>query len=417
MAKIGHLALTVKKVREKFEKEKPFEMSEAHQCVSLWILDHASVQAREVSSKEEDEDEDDDTSDVRSVRKNESLKMLYKHQTARTQVQYDVSFRKSRDSAGHPLYDARDVFKPPSITTQRTKDRLIHVANSGNESVSLQKICMNARFFDLSGHGIEHFSYLKNDDLSALSSAEKLQVLSLAKNSMRSASLGSLETTGLRNLRVLDLSHNSLSKALVMCLPRLEYLSLSHNKLRGSSLQNVLGTMKGCDSLRVLDLSFNNFDWTPSEFRDNIKYLRDVGFKSLENLVLHGNNIGMSWRCQRHAVRGRDRIDQDEDGKITEIMNRIKNDFSKSQDGSHWINKTENYVMFDEPDEYAEMGTCIVKDGKRVDALYVVFERGVREYYSLNVMFQLRQKNITLIALTHTARKSLEKNQSSNTMT
>ena len=47
----------------------------------------------------------------------------------------------------------------------------------------------------------------------------------------------------------------------------------------------------------------------------------------------------------------------------------------------------------------------------------VVFERGVREYYSLNVMFQLRQKNITLIALTHTARKSLEKNQSSNTMT
>ena len=197
---------------------------------------------------------------------------------------------------------------------------------------------------------------MKNDDLSALSSAEKLQVLSLAKNSMRSASLGSLETTGLRNLRILDLSHNSLSKALVMCLPSLEYLSLSHNKLRGSSLQNVLGTMKGCDSLRVLDLSFNNFDWTPSEFRDNIKYLRDVGFKSLENLVLHGNNVGMSWRCQRHAVRGRDRIDQDEDGKITEIMNRIKNDFSKSQDGSHWINKTENYVMFDEPDEYAEMG-------------------------------------------------------------
>ena len=50
-----------------------------------------------------------------------------------------------------------------------------------------------------------------------------------------------------------------------------------------------------------------------------------------------------------------------------------------------------------------------MKDGKRVDALYVVFERGVREYYSLNVMFQLREKNITLIALTHTARKSRKK--------
>ena len=65
--------------------------------------------------------------------------------------------------------------------------------------------------------------------------------------------------------------------------------------------------------------------------------------------------------------------------------------------------------MFDEPDEYAEMGTCIVKDGKRVDALYVVFERGVREYYSLNVVFQLRQKNITHIAHLYHKKESLEK--------
>ena len=185
MAKIVRLALTAKKVREKFEKENPFEMSEAHQCVSLWILDHALVQAREV--EKEKEEDDDDTSDVR-------------------QVQYDVSFRKSRDSAGHPLYDARDVFKPPSIgnASTQTKDRLIHVANSeSDKSVPLKKICKNARFFDLQVTVSSTF-ILENDDLSALSSAEKLQVLSLAKNSMRSASLGSLETTGLRNLRVLD---------------------------------------------------------------------------------------------------------------------------------------------------------------------------------------------------------------------
>ncbi len=256
MAKIGRLAPTAKKVREKFEKENPFEMSEAHQCVSLWILDHALVQAREVD-KDKEEADDDDTSDVRSVGITQILRKISQTPTPATQVQYDVSFRKSRDSAGHPLFDARDVFKPPSIgnASTQTKDRLIHVANSGNESVPLKKICKNARFFDLSGHGIEHFSYLKNDDLSALSSAEKLQVLSLAKNSMRSASLGSLETTGLRKLRVLDLSHNLLSKALVMCLPSLEYLSLSHNKLRGSSLQNVLGTMKGC-STKILTQHF-----------------------------------------------------------------------------------------------------------------------------------------------------------------
>ena len=118
------------------------------------------------------------------------------------------------------------------------------------------------------------------------------------------------------------------------------------------------------------------------------QHLRDVGFKSLENLVLHGNNIGMSWRCQRHAVRGRDRIDQDEDGKITEIMNRIKNDFSKSQDGSHWINKTENYVMLDEPDEYAEMGTSIVKDGKR--------GRSVRSVRAWSLRILLSQCNVSI---------------------
>ena len=46
------------KVREKFEKENPFEMSEAHQCVSLWILDHALVQAREVEKEKEEDDEE-----------------------------------------------------------------------------------------------------------------------------------------------------------------------------------------------------------------------------------------------------------------------------------------------------------------------------------------------------------------------
>ena len=40
---------------------------------------------------------------------------------------------------------------------------------------------------------------------------------------------------------------------------------------------------------------------------------------------------------------------------------------------------------------------------------YVVFERGAREFFSLNVVFQLRQKNITHIAHLYHKKESLEK--------
>ena len=301
MSKIGPCAFAARKVRDKLLKENPFEMSEAHQCVGIWILERALVRVIKVEDDDTDTKNDDTTSFSGGVEyefHEDSLTgpywtmvgdkegtVYHEDPTTDNQVQYDISFRRSEDGMGQPLFDVRDVFNPIKINNSkiRTKDRFINVPN-WNKPVTLSEICAKARCFDLSGHSIESFSYINKDDLPGLSQAKNLKTLSIAKNCIRTLSLGSDKIVGLRNLRVLDVSHNLLSKVSVTYLPNLEYLCLSHNKLRGSCLQDVVGNMEGCDSLRVLDLSFNNFDWTPLEFRDNIKGLCTL--KKLKNLVL-----------------------------------------------------------------------------------------------------------------------------------
>jgi len=79
-------------------------------------------------------------------------------------------------------------------------------------------------------------------------------------------------------------------------------------------------------------------------------------------------------------VRGRKQIDQEENEKITEIMNKIKNDWmivkkKKTEKGDedkydmYWTNNAENYIMFDEPDVYTEIGTSVKTKGKQMPAL------------------------------------------------
>ena len=123
---------------------------------------------------------------------------------------------------------------------------------------------------------LSHCKITKVQGEQVLQGMKDLQTLILAHNQIRSVSDLISDT-----LVMLDLSHNRLTNLLpnmLLNLPALTYLDLSRN--HRISLQNKQGEFVVSDSLKKIDLSYNNMDDVELE-----------GFSALKIATLRGNMI------------------------------------------------------------------------------------------------------------------------------
>lgn len=170
---------------------------------------------------------------------------------------------------------------------------------------NFSEISYSSQPFNMSEDG-SHFYTIK---LSSFSSLVNLQVLDLSQNNINQILDHTFEN--LTNLITLHLDYNNLSNVFNSGLKSLEYLSVSHNKIRSIN-QSFFGlpkleklflnnnfissispeTFNGLISLKVLDLSGNSFKVLPENWISKINlrvlYLHDNLFENFDNLSIIG---------------------------------------------------------------------------------------------------------------------------------
>lgn len=106
-------------------------------------------------------------------------------------------------------------------------------------------------------------------DLSVLSQANQFIMLNalIARHNLITELNMDLPT-----LVELNLAHNCLERLpSFSSIANLEYLILSHNRLRGT-----IESFRECKRLKRLDIAYNNYDWTPSQLSEALGVLKNV---------------------------------------------------------------------------------------------------------------------------------------------